>query len=245
MNIDKWHQRFLEQAKWTEEVRETLFKESLVAKNDRILEVGCGTGAILKNIQSQGYSYLYGIDIDLSSLKFAKQNLSTIQLINADAHFIPFLPNTFDVVYCHYLLLWAKSPKKVLNQMTRLLKSGGKLMIFAEPDYHCPQKISPQMAKIRELQVKSLIYQGANPQIGSSLFSFLKTTGLKNIFVDQLKSNEFNNQNLFSEIEMLRYDLSFISTENESSKLIEQFEKAYVKNEQYKVSTFYGIGFKD
>ena len=82
MNIDNWHQRYLEQAVWTNEVRQSLFEAGKVVKHHRILDVGCGTGVILKNLFTKGFKNIYGLDIDRKSLKKARQNLPTLSLIH-------------------------------------------------------------------------------------------------------------------------------------------------------------------
>ena len=245
MNIDNWHQRYIEQAVWTNEVRQSLFEAGQVTKHHRILDVGCGTGVILKNLATKGFINLFGVDIDRKSLKKAKQSLPTLSLIQADANQMPFNPKTFDVVFCHYLLLWIKDPQHVLNQMTTLLRRGGKLMVFAEPDYLSPQKLSTDMKNLQHLQAKSLTYQGADPQIGRKIKTLMKNTGLKNIFVDQIKVQKQSSKINSTEIEMLAYDLNFLVNSNEIRKYQQQYQNAYVKNEHYSVSTFYGIGFKE
>ena len=73
----------------------------------------------------------------------------------------------------------------------------------------------------------------------------MKNTGLKNIFVDQIKVQKQSSKINSTEIEMLAYDLNFLVNSNEIRKYQQQYQNAYVKNEHYSVSTFYGIGFKE
>ena len=242
MKIEKWHQRYKDQADWTKEVRETFFKETNVKKDNLILEVGCGTGVIIEEFQKLGYSNIIGIDIDLDSLNFAKNKLNKINLIGADVHYLPFNSNTFDVVYCHYLLLWVCKPKKAIKEMVRILKSGGKLMIFAEPDYYLMENSSLKLNEIQNIQAISLKKQGANPFFGHQLQDILIGSGLKNIYVDQIKFGMISNNNQTSEIDIFLHDLSFT---NYSKEQLDEYEKIIVKNKEYRVSTFYGIGFKE
>jgi hypothetical protein len=44
-----WHSRYLQQAGWTSKLRGYLFQRAGVDKASRVLEVGCGTGAVLKD----------------------------------------------------------------------------------------------------------------------------------------------------------------------------------------------------
>jgi ubiquinone/menaquinone biosynthesis C-methylase UbiE len=42
-----WHNRFLQQAGWTRDLRTYLFAQAGIERARRVLEVGCGTGAVL------------------------------------------------------------------------------------------------------------------------------------------------------------------------------------------------------
>ena len=47
-----WHLRYIQQANWTRELREYLFQRTGMATAERVLEVGCGTGAILGEVRT-------------------------------------------------------------------------------------------------------------------------------------------------------------------------------------------------
>ena len=47
-----WHSRYLQQAAWTRELRTYVFEQAGISSANRILEVGCGTGAILSGLTS-------------------------------------------------------------------------------------------------------------------------------------------------------------------------------------------------
>ena len=60
-----WHARYTQQANWTRKLREYLFERTGLKTATRILEVGCGTGAILSEIQTKAP---HGLDIQPASL---------------------------------------------------------------------------------------------------------------------------------------------------------------------------------
>ncbi len=75
MNFEiNWHKRFLQQARWTKSLRDYLFDRAQLPTIAKILEIGCGTGAILsdlKGLSSGGGPTLFGIDLQASHLRLA------------------------------------------------------------------------------------------------------------------------------------------------------------------------------
>ncbi len=65
-----------------------------------VLELGCGTARVLGALAGSG-SRLVGIDNALPNLTLAAREFgSTIGWILGDAHFLPFAPASFDLVFC-------------------------------------------------------------------------------------------------------------------------------------------------
>jgi len=56
----EWHKRFVQQAGWTGELRRYLFKRTGLQFARRVLEVGCGTGAILAGLETG--AAVHGLD---------------------------------------------------------------------------------------------------------------------------------------------------------------------------------------
>ena len=97
-----WHKRYLQQANWTKELRKYIFEKVGLNKASRALEVGCGTGAILSQIDFP----VHGLDIHLASLKEAKIHTQCKSLLTcADAFSLPYADSSFDILFCHFLLL--------------------------------------------------------------------------------------------------------------------------------------------
>src|SRR5512134_3202020 len=61
-----WHTRYSQQAKWTRDLREYIFEKTDLNRAQRVLEVGCGTGAILSELPK--HPNKYGLDIDPAAL---------------------------------------------------------------------------------------------------------------------------------------------------------------------------------
>src|SRR5512139_319642 len=103
-----WHKRFLQQAGWTRDLRHYLFEQAGLSHARRVLEVGCGTGAILVELMPAVTSI--GLDLEFGRLKEARQHAAGAELVCADALRLPFPSQSFDITCCHYLLLWVGDP---------------------------------------------------------------------------------------------------------------------------------------
>lgn len=175
-----------------------------------MLDIGFGTGAV-GEIES-GFLELHGIDINLDFLEFAKncKGIRTI-LTNGDAYQLPYMNQSFDLVSCHFLLLWISHPEEVFKEMVRVCKPGGKVIFFAEPDYGGRIDYPEELQDIGRLQIASLIEQGADPFVGRKLLSFATSVGLVNIKIGILgfeTDADMEWVSMKSEWEMIEHDLA-------------------------------------
>jgi ubiquinone/menaquinone biosynthesis C-methylase UbiE len=177
--IQDWHERFLEQARWTESLRAYLFKQHPLQKNQRILEVGSGTGAVTSSVGRFTTATLYGLDLDSRRAAFSKNSGQPAFFLAGDALRLPFASETFDMVYCHYLLLWLKSPETALAEMARVTRSGGLVAALAEPDYSARMDYPPPLDDLGRLQTEALRRQGADPAVGRRLATLFAKSSLR------------------------------------------------------------------
>jgi SAM-dependent methyltransferase len=171
-----WHERFLQQAAWTEPLRTYLFKKAGLQKAQRVLEVGCGTGAVLRDLDTQ--ALIYGIDILAERTAQARLYAPSATLACADAQRLPFLSETFDITFCHFLLLWVRDPIQVLREMKRVTRPGGYILALAEPDYTARQDKPEELALLGSWQTDALRQQGANPGIGAQLLDLFSAASI-------------------------------------------------------------------
>lgn len=172
-----WHTRYAQQAIWTRPLRSYIFEKTGLPSAQRILEVGCGTGAILSELPKR--PGIHGLDIDRSALLECKIHAPDAVWVQGDALELPYPNQTFDIVYCHFLLLWIKTPMQALQEMKRAARTGGYVIAFAEPDYlervDSPQELIP----LGKWQTESLIHQGADPGLGARLAELFVRAGIQ------------------------------------------------------------------
>ena len=251
MNIQDWHTRYTLQAGWTRDLRRYLCEKAHLAEARSVLEVGCGTGAILLSLPELTSAALHGLDIDYPALHFAhRQTLASpingrSQFVNGDAFHLPYASASFDVVCCHYLLLWLKDPIPALGEMRRVLRPGGSLLVFAEPDYGRRIDFPEELAILGEWQSASLRAQGADPHAGRQLSHWLHAAGLEQVVSGVMGgewTGDFNQAEFNSEWEMIRNDVGQAVPRNPMDELQTIDKNARLAGERVLfVPTFYGM----
>lgn len=176
-----WHVRYQQQARWTETLRAYLFDKAGLAAAGRILELGCGTGALLENLPVKPGAAIHGADWNLSAVMEASNHAPGASLLCADGHFLPYPDSAFDLAFCHYLLLWVKDPGQVLAEMRRVTRVGGAVLALAEPDYGGRIDYPPALEQLGRWQAESLLRQGADPQMGRKLAGLFAGAGLRQV----------------------------------------------------------------
>ena len=88
------------------------------APGKKILNLGSGVG---------NFDYLLRDDLTLVNVDIS---IDKPQIdIQADAHFLPFIDNSFDIVYSIAVLEHVKRPWDVAAEITRVLKPGGHVLL--------------------------------------------------------------------------------------------------------------------
>ncbi len=178
LSTQQWHKRFQQQAGWTHELRRHLFDRFALDRLAKVLEVGCGTGAVLAEASNSCSARLYGLDFNPDYLRLAQNYAPSSGLTAGDAHCLPYASSSFDLAYCHYLLLWVKDTTQVVAEMARVTRRGGIVMLVAEPDYGARIDYPQELESLGVWQTISLRKQGADPEIGRRLAGLLAGAGL-------------------------------------------------------------------
>jgi SAM-dependent methyltransferase len=171
-----WHKQFLRQAGWTQATRSQLYRRANLLRAERVLDVGCGTGAITAELARRSRGEVTGIDSDPAMVEFARQYAPDVRFELGDALELPFPDEHFDVVCCHFVLLWVQDPQRAVREMARVTCKGGSVLICAEPDYGA--RVDWPALPLAEWQAEGLRRQGADPFIGRKLRELMTDAGL-------------------------------------------------------------------
>jgi methionine biosynthesis protein MetW len=111
----------------------------LVPKGSRVLDLGCGDGAMLEYLQRERGCTGYGVEIDDANvLACVQRGVNAIQL-NLDEGLVMFGDASFDVVLQIDTLQHLRNAEVMLHETVRV----GRLGIVAFPNFaHWPNRLS-------------------------------------------------------------------------------------------------------
>jgi ubiquinone/menaquinone biosynthesis C-methylase UbiE len=110
-----------------------------ITKYSNILEVGCGSGALLHSIQIHTQANIFGYDYSASLIETANKFLKGDFKVS-EALINPFGLNEFDFVISHSVFQYFPSEEyaiKTIETMTHALKTGGKIALMDLNDASC------------------------------------------------------------------------------------------------------------
>ena len=116
------------------EVARILLEAAAAVPGERVLDVGCGTGATLipfaAAVGPKGHAT--GIDIAAPMLerareRVAEQGLTNVTLLQADAQVHGFAPASFDLVTSRFGVMFFADPTAAFRNLCGALRPGGRL----------------------------------------------------------------------------------------------------------------------
>lgn len=124
----RYYDKFLHLFVWR--IRKKILQIVKTNQYKNILDVCCGTGNQLKLLKKHGIEGI-GIDLSKAMLDVAESGKNKIKCLEQDAENIDFEANTFDMTTTTFALHEKSHPsaKKILDEMIRLTKKNGHLII--------------------------------------------------------------------------------------------------------------------
>lgn len=165
---------------------EKYIAELRLSGSARVLEVGCGTGAMLRALVRSGGFGGSAVGVDQSPAfveaagRFAAAEgvADRLQFAVGDAHQMAFSDASFDAVIVNTVMSHVSDPDRVLAEVARVLRPGGKVVIF-DGDYasltyaHADAELGQRMDKALAEATFN------NPRIMRQLAGLLQAHGLK------------------------------------------------------------------
>ena len=108
-----------------------------LAAKSQVLEVGCGAGVTSVALARRGY-HVQAVDSVTAMIDLTRQTVSDAGVEErvvpsvCDVNSLTFADDAFDLVLAIGVIPWVQSPEQVLQQMTRVIRPGGYLIVSSE-----------------------------------------------------------------------------------------------------------------
>ena len=122
--------------------------------DDEVLDVASGPG-ILTCALAQKAKYATGIDLTPAMLEQSRklqgeQGLTNLTWVEGDVTKLPFADATFTLVTCRYAIHHFSNPLIVMNEMKRVCKSGGRILVVDTAPARDKAEAFNHMEKLRD-----------------------------------------------------------------------------------------------
>jgi ubiquinone/menaquinone biosynthesis C-methylase UbiE len=167
-------------------MRDAYLAQLALPPNAHILEIGCGTGVVLRALAQRRESTGHLVGVDQSPvLVAAARHLAAeegvdqhMEFLVGDVHHLAIGDSSFDAVIAHTLVSHVADPLMVLKEAARVVRPGGGVAIFdgdfasltfAHPD--------PAFAKAMDEALVEAVF--THPRVMQDLPRLLQQTGLQ------------------------------------------------------------------
>lgn len=133
-NGKKYEQASAHQKEWGTK----LIAELALTGNESVLDLGCGDGALTRQLAERlPRGEVLGIDASQGMIDVAKtREQENLRFLRLDINDIDF-ENRFDIVFSNATLHWVKDHKRMLAELRRALRFGGRLRFNFAADGNC------------------------------------------------------------------------------------------------------------
>ena len=143
-----------------------------ISGNQRILDVSCGTGNFLQEMQQRfTQAGLYGCDISEKMIEQARKKLSTeVKLSTGNVHDLKYKSDYFDCVTSTEAFHHYYDQEKALSEMRRVTKKDGRVIVsdinfFFKPVHWLFERLEPGCVKINSDNEMKALFEKAGLRV--------------------------------------------------------------------------------
>jgi ubiquinone/menaquinone biosynthesis C-methylase UbiE len=132
-HFDRWARSYEEDptSRWLATLQQAALNTLDPSAGDHILDVGCGTGAAVRNVAPL-VERAVGVDLSPAMVARARElaaDLRNVEFREADSEDLPFDDGDFTAVLCTTSFHHYPDPPRAAGEMARVLAPGGRVVI--------------------------------------------------------------------------------------------------------------------
>jgi len=163
-----------------------------------VADIGCGIGTVTRELArlAGDEGRVTGVDRSAEQIDVARRecrDLDRVAFVVASAYDTNLPSETYDFVYCRFLLCHLERPADAIAEMSRLLRSGGVLL--------CEDQEASTLASIPSTEAYAVTARrsvdlghkrGVNLDLGHHLPSMVRAAGMRGVHVDIYQAAYFS-----------------------------------------------------
>ena len=161
-----------------------------IATGECVLEVGCGSGVVLRDLARRvaPTGTAVGLDLSPALLELARQIARNeglgdrVQLREGDARSLPFADGQFDAALAVTVLVHLPEAERAIPELVRVVRPGGRVGVF-DRDNDSYIISHPDRALTRRIVAAGAENTVVNPWIGRQLPALFAAAGLRDVRV--------------------------------------------------------------
>jgi ubiquinone/menaquinone biosynthesis C-methylase UbiE len=140
-------------------------------KGKKVLDAGCGSGWFLFDYLMYG-AEVTGVDNSQGSIAFIKEQADTLSLaptlVHGDLETVELPAQSFDNIFCIYVLMHTPHPVEVLKNFKRWIKPDGEIKLIISHKYNIDVlvakvislvlKVAPFLSKLIPLNIRKRVH---------------------------------------------------------------------------------------
>ena len=172
-------------------MRDAYLADVDLAAGARVVEVGCGTGAVTRALAARpGLAEVVGVDpspVFIAKARELGAGYEHLHFVEGDARALPLADASFDVLVFHTTLCHVPQPELALAESFRVLDAGGRLAVF-DGDYSTTTVATGDFDPLQacvEVAIDALVH---DPWLVRRLPALLRSAGFE---IEQLRGHSY------------------------------------------------------
>lgn len=118
-----------------------------------LLDVGCGTGLVGRELRAAGYGRIVGIDLSARSLELAEATgaYHRLERVDLQAEAIPFPDASFAAVVCVGVMTYLPDTTAMVSEFCRVTERGGSVLFTQRDDLWGPRGCLADLEALTEV----------------------------------------------------------------------------------------------